>query len=115
MHDLLSPEEISFVVNSSPSQTKVFDNQKIVTLKRNYELNDRIIDRMTRKTLSFETDLNSSSELKEDEIKKAGVYTDREGNICYTIPRQQDNIDKTTNISMPLRLRGKWMKVDIED
>lgn len=115
MHDLLSPEEISFVVNSSPSQTKVFDNQKIVTLKRNYELNDRIIDRMTSKTLSFETDLNrQTSGLKEDEIKEAGVYTDREGNICYTIPREEHN-DSTVNKSTPLRLRGKWMKVDIVD
>lgn len=114
-NELLQPEELSFVVNSSPSQTKVFDNQKIVTLKRDYELDDIIIDRMANKTLSFETDLNQKSHgLKEDEIKKAGVYTDREGNICYTIPRQ-DNIDKTTSMSMPLRLRGKWMKVDIKD
>ena len=111
MHDLLSPEEISFVVNSSPSQTKVFDNQKIVTLKRDYELGDR----MTGKTLSFETDLNQkTSGLKEDEIKEAGVYTDREGNICYTIPREKHN-DSTVDVSMPLRLRGKWMKVDIVD
>lgn len=110
-NELLQPEELSFVVNSSPSQTKVFDNQKIVTLKRDYEFGDR----MDNKTLYFETDLNQASGLKEDEIKEAGVYTDREGNICYTIPREEDNIDTTVGRPMSLRLRGKWMKVDIED
>ena len=31
---MLSPTILSFVVNSNPHQTKVFDNQKVVTSKR---------------------------------------------------------------------------------
>lgn len=47
--------------------------------------------------MAFETDLYSTD-------AKPELYTDREGNILYAVPRF-DNQDYGS------RLRGKWMKV----
>lgn len=101
--------ELKFVINSNPSQTKVFDNQKLVTLKKNYNKD------FTKQAIeyTFETDLNN--EVTEFDLgKDLSWSTDREGNICYTIPREEHN-DSTIGRPMPLRLRGKWMTVNIKN
>lgn len=89
----LLPVELEFVVNHSASITKVFDNQQIIPIKRNQYLGDSF-DKLQ---MAFETDLYSTD-------AKPELYTDREGNILYAIPRF-DNQDYGS------RLRGKWMKV----
>lgn len=98
----LTPTVLQFVVNSSASQTKVFDNQKVVTLKR-YYIEDSAKRYMENKKYSFTTDICGVTELKE-----ITDVTDREGNICYTIPRFD-------NAEYGNRIRGKWLKVDIVD
>ena len=89
----LLPVELEFIVNHSASITKVFDNQQIIPIKRNQYLGDSF-DKLQ---MAFETDLYSTD-------AKPELYTDREGNILYAIPRF-DNQDYGS------RLRGKWMKV----
>lgn len=100
--EFLTPVKLSFVVNSSASQTKVFDNQKIVTLKRVY-IDDSAIEYMKNKQFAFTTDICGITELN-----AIDSVTDREGNVCYTIPR-------FANAEYGNRIRGKWMKVDIVD
>lgn len=104
---LLSPVKLSFVVNSHPSQTKVFDNQKIVTLKRNYNA-EKWMKNVTghyfdNTYYTFTTDICQS---EEDRITVDSQITDREGNICYAIPRYENKVYGN-------RVRGKWMKEDI--
>lgn len=125
----LSPTILKFAINSSPSQTKVFDNQKIVTLKKDrtpsettnlmpYYLqseHSQFIDEfLTNNAFEFETDLHSS-----DWTVSPDYITDREGNICYNIPRSVDTTvadggqlyDNRYNYGG--RLRGKWMTCKI--
>lgn len=99
----LSPTVFSFVVNKLPSTTKVFDNQSIVTLKRDYDQNYTKTF-MQNKMFEFTTNLDESSY----EQSNNEIITDREGNICYTIPRSNDR-------SYGNRLRGKWLKVTMTD
>lgn len=88
---------LEFVVNNAASITKVFDNQEIVTLARGSEPSDYF----DGKEFSFTTNII-------DETKKNPEgYTDREGNVRYAIPRYAENYGN--------RMRGKWLKVDIED
>lgn len=89
----LLPVELEFVVNHSASITKVFDNQQIIPIKRNQYLGDSF----NKLQMAFETDLYSTD-------AKPELYTDREGNILYAIPRFD-------NQAYGSRLRGKWMKV----
>lgn len=92
-----NPVELEFVVNKSPSNTKVFDNQQIVFAKYYDSPKDNTKDPYEDMHISFETELNSGSFTKTE-----GQYiTDREGNVCFPIPR-----DWKDGIS---RLRGKWM------
>ena len=56
------------------------------------------------KILTFTTNLNESSY----NHKTEEIITDREGNIQYAIPR-------SNNAEYGNRLKGKWMKVTIED
>ena len=123
----LTPVMLQFSVNNVPSQTKVFDNQKIVLIGKTGEpvvadtslygntalLYPRyLIDKlekeanlynpfMANKYFSFTTDYYNTEEQPKG-------YTDRENNICYAIPR-------VINSEYGDRLRGKWMKVDITD
>lgn len=91
------PVELEFVVNKSPSNTKVFDNQQIVFAKRYDSPKDNTKDPYEDMHINFETELNSGIFSKIN-----GQYiTDREGNVCFPIPR-----DAEDSIS---RLRGKWM------
>lgn len=118
----LSPTVLEFVVNSSPSQTKVFDNQKVVVLKKdrtnNGSLNlmpdylpgehSEFIDGYFEgKEYSFETDV-----CRTEDGTKPEKLTDREGNICYSIPRSTDVVQ---NGYYGGRLRGKWMVERITD
>lgn len=92
--------KLEFVINKSPSTTKVFDNQQIVFgLKfQNVPPKDTADDLFKNTDMYFETDLGDTNTLAYDEY----IATNREGNVCYPIPR--DNNDKIS------RLRGKWMK-----
>ena len=53
--------------------------------------------------MAFETDIVSRSEV---DIES---YTDREGNIIYNIPRHTDEL------GYGCRMRGKWMRVEINN
>lgn len=105
--EYLSPTILEFAVNSNASQTKVFDNQKIVTLRRQDD------DYMHNKNISFYTDLNESGSMTEQTTISP---TDREGNICYSIPRDS-KYEQAQYFKLPHgvgnRIRGKWMKVSM--
>lgn len=108
--DLLKPTVLQFVVNKIPINTKVFDNQKIVTLKRRYkDMYNNSFDFakqfMKHKTYKFTTDIQDCEFSTNKEY-----ITDREGNIQYAIPRFKCN-----DIAYGNRLRGKWMQVKITD
>lgn len=122
----LSPTILEFSVNSSASQTKVFDNQKVVTLKvdRSGTATENLMPSyltpehsqfmdsyFTNKTYSFETDVTTTT-------NKPVTLTDREGNICYAFPRttsinQASSFDNETSYGG--RMRGKWLRERITD
>ena len=111
--DYLSPTVVSFAVNAQPSNTKTFDNQKIVTAKRNNknEWNDEFTKQfLANKWYTFTTDLNYSFV---GEISNRDTITNREGNVLYAIPRYVEEINKFEEYGQ--RMRGKWMRVDIRD
>ena len=93
----LTPIALHFVVNPNTSITKVFDSQQIVPIKRNTYLPDIV----NNTNMKFETDLYNATWADMNE-----VYTDREGNIIYNIPRFEQE-------AYGNRLRGKWMKVEM--
>ena len=108
----MSPMQIDFVVNHASSTTKVFDSQQLVPMKRkNWDKTSLSEKRPgyyttyfedslgTNGSLSFETDINSITNTIQP-------YTDREGNIIYNIPR-------FGNGDWGNRLRGKWMRVNM--
>ena len=96
----LTPIMISMIVNPSGSITKVFDNQQIIPIKKDEYKNSDLF--MQDVKMSFETDIVKR------EQKNVELYTDREGNILYAIPRHNDELGYGS------RIRGKWLKVDIE-
>lgn len=111
----LSPTYIQFVVNNNPSITKTFDNQQIVTNKRNvnYEYNPSVGQEsyFNLKELKISTDLcdveiNDSSELETTDRVET---TDREGNIKYALPRYN------TDEGYGNRIKGKYMLESIKD
>ena len=97
----LQPLMLQFIVNPSASVTKVFDSQQMVPLKRDaFTSPNHILDNTT---MAFETDLVNKTYGNSME-----PYTDREGNIIYNVPRYQ-------NEPYGNRIRGKWMKVSINN
>ena len=93
---------LEFVVNNSSSTTKVFDNQEIVTLARGSYKDETSEDNyFTNKYFTFTTNIINETQ------KNPVGYTDREGNVRYAIPRYNGDYGN--------RMRGKWLKVDIED
>lgn len=90
------PVELELSVNKAPSNTKVFDNQQIVFAKRYESPKDDASDPYEDMHINFETELNSGVFAKDGNH----YITDREGNVCFPIPRDIDGIS---------RLRGKWM------
>jgi len=76
--EYLSPMELKFVVNPNASVTKTFDNQQIVPIKRSVYKSSSVNDI----NAEFKTDLY-------DAVKafNKDMWTDREGNILYAIPR----------------------------
>ena len=90
---------IKYVVNTAPTETKVFDNQEIITndqLTKDYSYNDCIF--------KWSTNLNS-------EVQKSGSeigITNREGNFRYSIPRYG-------NVEYGNRQRGKYMICEIDN
>lgn len=94
--DVIDHTVLKYVVNKSPMQVKVFDNQEIVTL-----------DKTTKNpyadyTYSWETDLSDKTETSNLQI------TDREGCFRYAIPRQN-------NAPFGNRMRGKYMICEMRD
>lgn len=109
----LSPTIMSFVVNTQPSNAKVFDTQKVVTVKRNSK--NEWDEQFTKKFLNdklytFTTDLNYSFV---GQIQNVDTITDREGNILYPIPRYVEDLNEFKEYGQ--RMRGKWMRVDVRD
>lgn len=104
---ILVPTYIQFVVNNNPSITKVFDNQQIITGKRNVNYDNSIAKKsyFDDKTLKFSTNICDAEITYADELDT----TDREGNIKYTIPRC-NSTDEYGN-----RMRGKYMLESITD
>lgn len=85
---------LHFVVNPNPSTTKVFDNQQIV-FPQLYNTASSHAEQIADYD-NFDCNLYT-------DLDRAGIvdkYTNREGNICFPIPRCADGIR---------RLRGKWM------
>lgn len=97
----LSPLKLEFIVNPSASVTKVFDSQQIIPIKRDSYANSAQI--MNGVQMAFETDIVSRS------LADKEPYTDREGNIIYNIPRH------TNELGYGCRIRGKWMRVEINN
>lgn len=94
--DVIDHTVLKYVVNKSPMQVKVFDNQEMVTL-----------DKTTKNpyadyTYSWETDLSDKTETNNLQI------TDREGCFRYAIPRQN-------NAPFGNRMRGKYMICEMRD
>lgn len=88
---------LKFIVNPNASVTKVFDNQQIVYPHMYYNTYGNTSSRFNN-AINFSTDLSKANTLNTNEENS---YTDREGNVCFSIPRCLNN-----NIQ---RLRGKWM------
>lgn len=86
---------ISFTVNVNSSTTKVFDDQEMVVINPKKDF-------LNNKTFEFETNICENATLSID------GYTDREGNIKFSIPREN-------NAEYGGRIRGKWMKETIND
>lgn len=95
--------KLSFVVNKGPSQTKVFDNQKVVTLYRETRVDHSMNDDPLAFNFSFATD-----SIPATTSAVISATSDREKNIQYAIPRYD-------NLGYGQRMRGKWMRVDITD
>lgn len=85
---------LHFVVNPNPSTTKVFDNQQIVFPQLYNTTSSH-----TKQTADY-NNFNCNLYTDLDEAGMVDEYTNREGNICFPIPRCRDGIR---------RLRGKWM------
>ena len=101
--EFLNPTILQFSVNANASITKTFDTQQLVMLS--YNDDDNFAENFAKdKILTFTTNLNESSY----DHKTEEIITDREGNIQYAIPR-------SNNAEYGNRLKGKWMKVTIED
>lgn len=101
--EYLKPTIIEFVVNQNPQQTKVFDNQKINIVKKNYD-QDFEHNFMITKTFKYTTDLQEFEYKNTDKQ----LITDREGNIIYAFPRANGAMYGN-------RLRGKWLKIRMTD
>ena len=85
---------LNFVVNPNASVTKVFDNQQIVFPQLYNTTSSHI-----KQTADYDN-FNCNLYTDLDEAGMIDKYTNREGNICFPIPRCADGIR---------RLRGKWM------
>lgn len=101
-YNYLSPLKLEFIVNPSASVTKVFDSQQIIPIKRDSYSNSSTI--LNGVQMAFETDITSKTFGSSIE-----PYTDREGNIIYNIPRHTDEL------GYGCRMRGKWMRVEINN
>lgn len=94
----VSDQQIAFMVNKSPSTTKVFDNQQLVPAKcwDRTNIGEKFF---VYNKFKFKTDLYESVTADED------LATNREGNICYAIARYGEDYGQ--------RLRGKWMEEEL--
>lgn len=88
-----------FTSNNLYTITKVFDNQQIV-LENISDCEFKEIN-MIYYTDIIKNPVSSCDIYDEDNIRK---YSNREGNMCYPLPRVNDNNNMYGN-----RIRGKWM------
>lgn len=93
------PTILSFVVNNTPVVSKVFDDQQIITAQRLYDEQDEFFE---NKTFEFGTDIYEHKQLNIE------GSTNREGNLCYAVPRFD-------NGKYGGRMRGKWMTETIKE
>ena len=93
---------LQYVVNTNPLNTKVFDNQEIVSVNSlsNTKYNKSLFEGFTYK---FDTDINNSQGYPNSTLQ----ITDREGNFRYAIPR-------ANNSAYGDRMRGKYMVCTID-
>lgn len=94
----MMPASITFVVNNNASITKVFDNQEIVLSNVTDEVND----------FSHHTEFTYNTNLDDMYYNGKIESTSREGNLQYSIPR-------SNNADYGQRMRGKWLKVKIDN
>lgn len=96
--EALMPSSLIFVVNNNTSITKVFDNQEVV------------LSNTGNSAKYFTNNVMFSFNTNIDEMyTRCRVQsTSREGNIQYAIPR-------ANNAEYGQRMRGKWLKVGIEN
>ena len=99
----LTPTIIEFVINQNPQITKVFDNQQINIVKKeyNYKFEEEF---MKNKIFKYTTDL---FDFEYNDNKKQ-LIANREGNITYAIPR-------INGAYYGNRIKGKWLKVRMTD
>ncbi|QOR57629.1 hypothetical protein [uncultured phage cr130_1] len=105
----LKPMSIQFVINNDTNSVKIFDNQLIQysnrygtdTLENNQFFKDR--------KLKVFTDMYKGESYVSDTDT---FVTDREGSVCYPIPRTCDDKNTSTDVYMNeygRRMRGRWM------
>ena len=90
------PSTIQFVVNDNSSITKVFDNQEIVFSDASMDVSQ------FSQHSNFQFNTNISNQITTCQV----LTTSREGNLRYSIPREQC-------ADYGNRMRGKWLKVSI--
>ena len=93
---------INYIVNPNPLETKVFDNQEIVTVNKPNATNDSKYDInkfTTNYNYTWTTDINKTDESNLN-------MTNRESNYRYSIPRANHSLYGD-------RIRGKYMVCEI--
>lgn len=105
----LKPMSIQFVINNDTNSVKTFDNQQVQYSNRYgtdiLENNQFFKD----KKLKVFTDMYKG----ESYVSDTGTFvTDREGSVCYPIPRAGDDKNTSTDVYINgygRRMRGRWM------
>lgn len=93
---------INYIVNPNPLETKVFDNQEIVTVNKPNATNDSKYDInkfTTNYNYTWTTDINKTDESNLN-------MTNRESNYRYSIPRANHSLYGD-------RIRGKYMSCEM--
>lgn len=105
----LKPMSIQFVINNDTNSVKIFDNQQVQYSNRYgtdiLENNQFFKD----KKLKVFTDMYKG----ESYVSDVDTFvTDREGSVCYPIPRAGDDKNTSTDVYINgygRRMRGRWM------
>lgn len=105
----LKPMSIQFVINNDTNSVKTFDNQQVQYSNR---YGTDILENnqfFKNKKLKVFTDMYKG----ESYVSDTGTFvTDREGSVCYPIPRAGDDKNTSTDVYINgygRRMRGRWM------